>query len=136
MPFVCAKTGSIIVPIAAKRAKSTWWTTRVIAEFRKAELKLTSDSRLRAGVRAALEHFTERHGLTKPEQHEFAASVEAKIPQAMENREDSGCLVKICESDEKIEVSVEPTEKTNASYERTGHAHATLVKHFHKTAHS
>lgn len=124
-------------------------------DLRKTDLRVTSDPRLWAGVRAALECICERHGLSKAEQHELAAAVEKECRDELVHPEESGCAVTINESDQRIEVSVTPTAHTNgarspapetsvASSAVTGNhggsAHksanagsgATFVKHFHK----
>jgi hypothetical protein len=83
-------------------------------EFRETELTMTSDARLRAGVRAALEHICERHGLGKDERRELAAAVENQCKNVLENQKESGCAVTIDELEDRIEVSVGPAMEFNA----------------------
>lgn len=127
-------------------------------DLRKTDLKITSDPRLRAGIRAALECICERHGLSKSEQHELAGAVEKQFGDELQTCEAAGCAVSINESEEKIEVSVTPTAHANgagssahetnvAEDSRSGktmsgstpHAKRNgsgviFVKHFHKNA--
>lgn len=110
-------------------------------DFRRTELKITSDPRLWAGVRGALECICERHGLSKAEQHDLATAVENKCGDELHNPEQSSCAVSISESDEKIEVSVAPAAHANGAKpnvqgayhpQRNGRSSATFVKHFQK----
>ncbi|MGB6877772.1 MAG: hypothetical protein WBD87_17245 [Candidatus Acidiferrales bacterium] len=84
-------------------------------ESRKTELKITSDARVRAGVRSALKHICERHGFTKEEQRELAAAVEKECGNALENHDGPICAVTIEEGGDRIEVSVEPAREANAA---------------------
>lgn len=110
-------------------------------DFRKTDLKITSDPRLWAGVRAALECICERHGLSKTEQRDLATAVEKECGEGLRNAEQSSCTVSIRESDEKIEVRVAPTPHANGTKpgtsrvchpEADGRSGATFVKHFQK----
>ena len=115
MPFAFAKTGFTIVRTAARHARFTWWITKqMLAEFRATELKMTSDPRLRAGVRAALEHICERDGLGKNERHELAAAVENECRNVLEDQREQCCTVTIDELGDRIEVSVGPATEQNA----------------------
>lgn len=104
-------------------------------DFRKTDLKISSDPRLRAGVRAALECICERHGLPKGEQHDLAAAVEKECGDELGHAEESGCAVTINESDEKIEVSVAPAAHTNGARSTASETNvassAVTGKHFH-----
>ncbi len=77
-------------------------------DFRETDLKITSDPRLRAGVRAALECICERHGLSRAEQHELAAAVEKECGEELNDAQQSSCAVTIKESVDRVEVSVAP----------------------------
>ncbi|MGB6484822.1 MAG: hypothetical protein WBE86_15155 [Candidatus Acidiferrales bacterium] len=74
-------------------------------------MKITSDARVRAGVRAALKHICERHGFTKEEQRELAAAVEKECGNALENHDGPICAVTIEEREDRIEVSVDQQER-------------------------
>ncbi|MFZ0332768.1 MAG: hypothetical protein WAN10_16460 [Candidatus Acidiferrales bacterium] len=128
------------------------------AESRETELKFTSDCRLRAGVRAALEYIGERHGLTKEELCELAAAVEKECIKTLEIQKEPCCDMKIDEREDRIEVTVGPAREPDvpASHVHTGGAagvspikaaaeakdlncaptngqlRATLVRHCHK----
>jgi hypothetical protein len=158
MPFASAKTGSIIVRIAGKPAKFTWWK-RVGAEIVRTELKTSEDTRVRAGVRAALEHLGERHGLTKAQQREFANEVDGECCKVFATRaqQERYCDVVIEEREDRLEVKISTVDETPAGRNNL-HRHAgqtdhpqnkglpasgdgqisvTLVKHLHKNpAHS
>lgn len=126
---------SITVQIVAKRARSTW-RRRVNTEFRETVLKVTSDLRVRAGLRAALEHICERNRLTKGEQHELVAALEKECVRALETEKEPSCVVTIDEWEDRIEVKV-GHGRTVRRATVNDWMHATLVKHFHKnTAHS
>ena len=133
--------GFIIVPIAARHASSTR-SRRVGTELRETTLKITSDPRLRAGVRAAVEHVCELHGLTKEEQRELAAVVERECEKDLENRKEGSCAISIDEREDRIVVNVGPAagtvfEKAEARARGNGHADRMFVKHFHRNpAHS
>lgn len=110
-------------------------------DFRRTELKITSDPRLRAGVRGALECICERHGLSKAEQHDLASAVEKQCGDTFCDSRQPSCTVSIHESDEKIEVSVAATAHGNGSKpeahgayhpQANGRAGTTFVKHFQK----
>jgi hypothetical protein len=77
-------------------------------------LKITSDARVLAGVRAALEHVCERHGLTREEQCELASAVEKECGKALENQKEPICAVAIEELEGRIEVSVWPARDVEA----------------------
>jgi hypothetical protein len=130
----------------------------VSAESRETELKFTSDCRVRAGVRAALEYVGERHGLTKDERCELATAVEKECAKTLEIQKEPCCDMKIDEREDRIEVTVGPARESAvpASHARTGGAagvspikaaaeakdftrapshgqlRATLVRHCHK----
>jgi hypothetical protein len=112
MPFVFAKTDSTTAPIAAKRASFTS-QTKMHTEPTKTELKVTSDPRLRAGVRAALEHICEQHGLAKEEQRELASAVEKECAKEFASQCGPVCAVTIDETGERIEVHVAPIKDSN-----------------------
>ncbi len=84
-------------------------------DSRKTDLKITSDPRLRAGVRGALECICERHGLSKAEQHELAAAVEKECGEEFHDAQQSSCAVSIKESEDGIEVSVTPAAHANGA---------------------
>jgi hypothetical protein len=112
MPFVFAKTDFTTAPIAVKRANFTL-LTRMHTEPTKTELKITSDPRLRAGVRAALEHICEQHGLAKEEQRELASAVEKECAKEFADQCGPLCAVIIDETGERIEVHVAPIKDSN-----------------------
>lgn len=113
-------------------------------------METTSDPRLRAGVRAALEHICERHGLNKEEQHEFVASVENECASGAKNSGDASCTVIIDEMEDRVEVAVavrenlsgkiNSRETNSAKYQSASHgkenggAGRVFVKHFQKNA--
>lgn len=110
-------------------------------DFRRTELKITSDPRLWAGVRAALECICERHGLSKAEQHDLASAVEKECGEGFHNVEQSSCAVSISESDERIEVCVVPAAHANGAKpgvngarhsQENGCSGTTFVKHFER----
>lgn len=84
-------------------------------DLRKTDVKVTSDPRLRAGLRAALECICERHGLPKAEQHELSTAVEKECGEEFHNPRQSICAVTISETEERIEVSVVPSCSVNGS---------------------
>jgi hypothetical protein len=157
-PFASAKTGSTIVRIAGKPAKFTW-RKRVGTEIVRTELKTGEDARVRAGVRAALEHLGERHGLTKTEQREFANEVDRECCKVFATRaqQQRYCDVIVEEREDRLEVKISTVDETPAGGNNL-HRHAgqkghpqskvlrvsdngqisvTLVKHLHKNpAHS
>jgi hypothetical protein len=145
--------GFTTVRIAGKHAKFTW-RKRVGAEIVRTELKTSEDARVRAGVRAALEHLGERHGLTKAEQREFANEVDRECCKvfATRARQERYCDVVVEEREDRLEVKIGTVDETAAS-ENNLHSHAgqkghpqtkglhasdngqtsvTLVKHLHK----
>lgn len=109
-------------------------------------MEITSDPRLHAGVRAALEHICERHGLNKEEQHELVASFENECASGAGGSAGANCAVTIDEMDDRVEVTVgtarDPSGKINsreASAARqkakaNGAGVTVLVKHFQKNA--
>ena len=115
-------------------------------EVKRTELRLSADPRLRAGVRAALEHFGEHHGLSKEEQREFASAAEEQCAKVLASAEQTHpeCAVIIDEREDCIEVTIERadagdkgTEKIAARAGRNGSESAKIVKHFHRNpAHS
>jgi hypothetical protein len=131
--------GFTTVPIAARPAKFTWWK-RVGAETVRTELKTSEDVRVRAGVRAALEHLGERRGLTKAEQREFANEVDRECGKvfARQAQQRRDCDVVIQEREDRLEVRVKPAgemptgENSAHKTSKNGQRPATLVKHFHK----
>lgn len=124
----------------------------------KTELKITSDPRIRAGVRAAVEHICEQHGLAREEQRELASAVEKECAEEFADQFGPVCAVTIDETGDHIEVHVAPVKDSNAprmssretnvasAAERQHSAHAkqrtaahtkgngssTFVKYFHK----
>ena len=82
------------------------------AESRQTELKFTSDCRVRAGARAALEHVGEHHGLTKEECGELAAAVEKECAKTLEIQKEPCCDVKIDEREDRIEVTIGPARES------------------------
>lgn len=112
-------------------------------------MEITSDPRLRAGMRAALEHICGRHGLGEEDRHELVASVEAECVNDLRNGS-ANCAVTIDEMDDRVEVTVGPEKDSSGkmnSHEAkvAGHQSAshekgnrdggrTFVKHFQKNA--
>lgn len=109
-------------------------------------MEITSDPRLHAGVRAALEHICERHGLSKEERCELAASVEN---ECMGSSGGVNCAVTIEEMDDRVEVTVAATKDLNGkinsceataakqSAKGNGSGVRTFVKRFqHNATHS
>lgn len=108
-------------------------------------MEITSDLRLHAGVRAALEHICERHGLSKEDRHELVASVENECAIGSAN-----CTVTIEELEDRMEVTVVPkidssgnksSDETNSAKHKSaspGKASSgsgrIFVKHFQKNA--
>jgi uncharacterized protein with PIN domain len=107
-------------------------------DFRETELKMTSDPRLRAGVRAALEHICERDGLGKDERRELAAAVENECTNVLESQRETTCAVTIDELQDRIEVSVGPATGLNAgeSNPRQSNAASAAGSKFHAEARS
>lgn len=68
---------------------------------------------MRAGVRAALEHICERHGLNKEEQRELAASVENECASGASSSNDATCAVSIDEMEDRVEVTVGPRRNSD-----------------------
>ncbi|HKF52490.1 MAG TPA: hypothetical protein VKB26_09275 [Candidatus Acidoferrales bacterium] len=111
-------------------------------EIRRTKMEITSDARLRAGVRAALEHICERHGISEKDRQELSASIENECANGGAN-----CAVTIDEMDDRVEVHVASTQNSKNSREANaaGHQSAphtktnndgarTFVKHFQKNA--
>jgi hypothetical protein len=117
-------------------------------EFRETGIRITSDPRLRPGLRAALEHICQRNGFTKQEQRDLVAKVEAECMEAFEERKAADCVITIDELEDKIEVSIRSAREVHAPEQnssarsaqhagRSDQMHETLVRHFHKNpAHS
>lgn len=112
-------------------------------EIRRTRMEITSDPRLRAGVRAALEQICERHGLGKAEQHELVASVENECTSG----NGATCAVTVDEMEDRMEVTVAAKEnpsgtksslETNSAKHHGGEANhgksRVFVKHFQKNA--
>jgi hypothetical protein len=84
-------------------------------ESTKTEMRVTSDPRLRAGVRAALEHICEQHGLAKEEQRELASAVEKECAKEFANQHGPVCAVTIDETGDRIEVHVAAMKDSNTA---------------------
>ena len=106
--YACARTACITVLIAVRLAKCT---LRIIvnAEHRRTELKLGRDERLLAGVRSAVEHVANRHGLTVEERADLGVAAEQACRAALVHLDetDSLCSVIIDDYEDRVEVSVE-----------------------------
>jgi hypothetical protein len=122
MPFVFAKTGSTTAQIAARPVKSTPWI-KMSAEPRKTILKFTGDPRLRAGVRAALEHICERRGLSAEEKHKVSAAIEKECDKVFDSHEEPNCILAIDEMEDRMQISVKSA---------SGEINASVVKHFQR----
>lgn len=112
-------------------------------------MEITADPRLRSGVRAALEHICERHGLSKADRRELVASVEDECASGTRSS-GANCAVTIDEMDDRVEVVVTSTKKssgkinsrgTNAAQQQSasrakanGGPGRIFVKHFQKNA--
>ena len=98
----------ITVPIAVRLAKST---LRVIVntEHTRTQLKLSRDERLLAGVRGAVEHVANRHGLTEEERVDLGVAAGQACRAAMIQLDEAGslCDVIIDDYEDRVEVSVE-----------------------------
>lgn len=129
------------------------------AEIVRTELKTSEDARVRAGVRAALEHLGDRHRLTKAELREFANEVDRECCKVFAARAQQAryCDVVIEEREDRLEVKIGTVDETPAGENNlhrragqkgrpqntgspasdNGQIAATLVKHLHKNpAHS
>lgn len=150
MRFAFATTGFITVRIAARPVSFTW-RKKVGAETIRTELKASGDPRVRAGVRAALEHIGARHGLSKSEQQELADQVDGECCKGLAEQPENAryCDVVIDESEARLEVKVRvagrdsrnahlraanSTKHNESRNSDNGRRCATFVKHFHKTA--
>lgn len=114
------------------------------ADIVRTELEASDDARVRAGIRAAIEHISGRHGLSRIEQQGFADEVETECKKELgvEERRECGCRVVIEERDDRVEVKIRragaashvtaQTRNGNGSRAQlsTGDG-KTLVKHFH-----
>lgn len=92
------------------------------AEHTRTELKLTGDERLLAGVRGAVEHVANRHGLTVEERVDLGVAAGQACRAAMLQLDETGslCDVIIDDYEDRVEVSVESprhpkSAKTNSS---------------------
>jgi hypothetical protein len=102
-------------------------TLRVIvnAERTRTELKFSKDERLIAGVRGAVEHVANRHGLTEEERVDLGVAAGQACRAAMVQLDEtcSLCDVVIDDYEDRVEVSVESprhpkSAKINSSPER------------------
>ena len=132
------------------------------ADAIRTELKATGGKRIRAGLRAAIEHLADRHGMSAAEQRDFANEVDAECCKIAAQNDGPCCDVLIEEQEDQIKVKVrglsEPSmaaqkaarQGTKHSREKgagqrpngaraldDGRFAATFVRTFHKkTAHS
>lgn len=106
--YACARTACITVLIVVRLAKCT---LRIIvnAEYTRTELKLSRDERLLAGVRGAVEHVANRHGLTVEARVDLgvAAAQACRAATVQLNQTGSLCDVIIDDYEDRVEVSVE-----------------------------
>lgn len=126
------------------------------AEHKQTEMKLGRDERLLAGVRGAVEHVANRHGLTAEERVDLGVAAEQACRAALIQQDEPGslCDVIIDDYEDRVEVSVESprhpkSAKINSSLgslaavpiERVdridrdtndGRERIVLVKYFHK----
>lgn len=79
------------------------------AEYTRTELKFSRDERLLAGVRGAVEHVANRHGLTVEERVDLgvAAAQACRAATVQLNETGSLCDVIIDDYEDRVEVSVE-----------------------------
>ena len=79
------------------------------ADHRRTELKLGRDERLLAGVRAAVEHVANRHGLTVEERVDLGVAAGQACRAALIQQDEPGslCDVIIDDYEDRVEVSVE-----------------------------
>lgn len=79
------------------------------AEHTRTELKLSRDDRLLAGVRGAVEHVANRHGLTEEERVDLGVAAGQACRAAMVQLDEAGslCDVIIDDYEDRVEVSVE-----------------------------
>lgn len=92
------------------------------AEHTRTELKFSRDERLLAGVRGAVEHVANRHGLTVEERVDLGVAAGQACRAAMARLDETGslCDVIIDDYEDRVEVSVESPRhpkpaKTNTS---------------------
>ena len=94
-------------------------TLRIIvnAEHRRTELKLGRDERLLAGVRGAVEHVANRHGLTAEERVDLGVAAGQACRAAMVQLDETGslCNVIIDDYEDRVEVSVESPRHPQAA---------------------
>jgi hypothetical protein len=81
----------------------------VNAEHTRTELKFSRDERLLAGVRGAVEHVANRHGLTAEERVDLGVAARQACRAAMVQLDETGslCDVIIDDYEDRVEVSVE-----------------------------
>ncbi|HLJ41365.1 MAG TPA: hypothetical protein VKT50_07735 [Candidatus Acidoferrales bacterium] len=79
------------------------------AEHTRTELKFSRDERLLAGVRGAVEHVANRHGLTTEERVDLGVAAGQACRAAMVQLDENGslCDVIIDDYEDRVEVSVE-----------------------------
>lgn len=134
----------ITAPIAGTPAKFTW-RRRVDADVVRTELEASDDARMRAGVLAAVEHISGRHGLPQAEQHGFADEVDTECKRALaaDGRHECCCRVVIEERGDRVEVRIRRADAASHLAAETHNGNGsraqvspsdgkTLVKHFHK----
>ncbi|MGH9710838.1 MAG: ATP-binding protein [Candidatus Acidiferrales bacterium] len=78
-------------------------------EHSRTEMKLSRDERLLAGVRGAVEHIANRHGLTADESIDLAFAAGQACRKVLVHLDELGalCIVTIDDFEDRVEVSVE-----------------------------
>ncbi|HEV2422653.1 MAG TPA: hypothetical protein VGS59_13160 [Candidatus Acidoferrales bacterium] len=118
-------------------------------EIRRTRIEVTSDPRVWAGLRTALEHICELHSLGEKDRHELVASVENECASGAGSCADANCAVTIDEMDDRVEVMVAAKDARSKVNSREAHAGKqdspsrakgnsdpgkVFVKHFQKNA--
>lgn len=93
------------------------------------EFKIADDPRLLAGLRGAVEHIANQHGLGKNEQMELAITAERECQRKLSDsgRSDAVCAVTIDSFEDRLEIRVDASPNSS-----NGHVPAILVKHFQR----
>lgn len=113
--FAYARTAYITALIAARLAKCIW-PTLMSTEHRRTEMKLGRDERLLAGVRGAVEHIANRHGLTNEERTDLGVAADQSCRRALVQLGESEplCSVTIDDFEDRVELSVEGPRRPEA----------------------
>ena len=100
------------------------------ADVIRTELKASGDSRLRAGLRGAIEHLAGRHGMNAVEQREFANEVDAECCKITSgSNAGTSCNVIIEEQEDRMEVKVRSSSHVGSP---EGSKHSSTGKHSHR----